>query len=58
MDANQPMNRPKFQGNWVCGNCKGKITELPFQPQESRLNELLCRDCHRERKQSAPPRAA
>ena len=24
--------RPKFQGDWTCSKCGGKITELPFDP--------------------------
>ncbi|OGZ02392.1 MAG: hypothetical protein A2946_00375 [Candidatus Liptonbacteria bacterium RIFCSPLOWO2_01_FULL_53_13] len=39
--------RPKFQGDWTCSKCGGKITELPFDPDPSRLSQLLCRDCHR-----------
>lgn len=44
--------RPKFQGNWQCANCKGPITELPFEPDAARLNQLLCRNCHRDRMQT------
>lgn len=42
--------RPKFQGNWKCGQCNAAITELPFQPDEARLASLLCRDCHKAKK--------
>lgn len=39
-------------GGWACSKCQGPITELPFAPDPSRLGQLLCRDCHRARKQS------
>jgi len=45
--------RQMFQGNWNCSKCNGPITELPFQPDPARLDQLLCRDCHR---QNRPPR--
>ncbi|MEK7114788.1 MAG: hypothetical protein AAB847_00275 [Patescibacteria group bacterium] len=48
----QGFDRPKFQGNWKCSKCQGPITELPFQPDEGRLDQLLCRDCHRQRMQT------
>jgi len=43
--------RQRVEGNWVCSNpdCKAAITSLPFQPDPSRLNQLLCGDCHRAR---------
>ncbi|PIR89043.1 MAG: hypothetical protein COU07_03045 [Candidatus Harrisonbacteria bacterium CG10_big_fil_rev_8_21_14_0_10_40_38] len=44
--------RQMFKGSWKCANCGKDITELPFEPDPARLNSLLCRDCHRERKQS------
>ncbi len=42
--------RPMHQGNWKCSSCGGGIPELPFEPDESRLGELLCRDCHRQKR--------
>lgn len=39
---------PKIQGNWTCGLCGAAITELPFQPNENRLKELKCFDCHKK----------
>lgn len=45
-------DRPKFTGNWKCSKCGTGITELPFQPDDNRLDQLLCRDCHRERMQN------
>ncbi len=39
-------------GNWSCSKCPAKIDKLPFTPDPNRLNELLCVDCHRARKQS------
>jgi len=44
--------RKTFQGDWKCAKCAKAITELPFEPDPSRLDQLLCRDCHRERVQS------
>lgn len=44
--------RKMYQGNWKCSKCNGDITELPFEPDPARLEQLLCRDCHREKKQS------
>jgi CxxC-x17-CxxC domain-containing protein len=42
--------RPMHQGNWKCSSCGAAITELPFEPDESRLGELLCRDCHKQKR--------
>ncbi|MFH0890849.1 MAG: hypothetical protein V1856_02350 [Candidatus Liptonbacteria bacterium] len=42
----------RFEGNWKCKDCGKAITSLPFQPDESRLDQLRCRDCH---SQSRPP---
>ncbi|MCL4391823.1 hypothetical protein M1413_00620 [Patescibacteria group bacterium] len=41
-----------FHGNWKCAKCGADITELPFDPDPSRADKLLCRDCHRERTRS------
>ena len=40
--------RKMFQGNWTCSGCGGKITELPFQPDPERADNLKCRDCFRK----------
>lgn len=43
--------RPQMnQGNWKCSKCGTDIKELPFVPDENRLDQLLCRECHRERR--------
>ncbi|PIT92146.1 MAG: hypothetical protein COU08_04010 [Candidatus Harrisonbacteria bacterium CG10_big_fil_rev_8_21_14_0_10_42_17] len=42
--------RKMFQGDWSCAKCGAKITELPFDPDPSRLDQLQCRDCHRQNK--------
>lgn len=44
--------RQMFKGEWACSKCGAAITELPFEPDPSRLSQLLCRDCHRERRNS------
>ena len=44
--------RPMFKGDWKCSKCGAAITELPFEPDPSRLGQLLCRDCHREKRMS------
>ncbi|MEK9194282.1 MAG: hypothetical protein AAB884_00540 [Patescibacteria group bacterium] len=48
------MRPPKqmFQGDWQCSKCGTKITELPFEPDPSRMDKLLCRNCHLERVRS------
>ena len=48
--------RQMYQGDWVCSKCGAKISELPFQPDPDRLGQLLCRDCHRDKRQSFGPR--
>jgi len=45
--------RKMYQGDWKCSKCDAKITELPFDPDPQRLDQLQCRDCHR---QNRPPR--
>lgn len=44
-DGDRPQ-RQMFQGNWTCSDCGTKITELPFQPDADRVDQLKCRDCH------------
>ncbi|MBI4085891.1 MAG: hypothetical protein HY433_01445 [Candidatus Liptonbacteria bacterium] len=39
-------------GNWACSKCQTSIKELPFPPDPARLGQLLCKDCHRARKES------
>lgn len=48
--------RQMYQGDWKCAECGAPITELPFNPDPSRLDQLLCRDCHRQKRASFPPR--
>ena len=43
--------RKMYQGNWKCSGCGADITELPFEPDPARLDQLLCRDCHRAKRQ-------
>lgn len=38
------------QGNWTCAQCGKEITELPFEPRDN--SNVLCNDCHREKRQS------
>ncbi len=45
-------NRKMYSGNWQCSKCQAPINELPFEPDPSRLDQLLCRDCHRERRKT------
>ncbi|MFA5830646.1 MAG: hypothetical protein WC878_02335 [Candidatus Paceibacterota bacterium] len=42
--------RQMHQGNWKCSGCGASITELPFEPDQERLGQLLCRDCHRQKR--------
>lgn len=48
---NNGAQRQMFTGNWTCGTCGAAITELPFEPDPSRLGTLKCRDCHRKSRQ-------
>ena len=54
MAFDQQGPRPSFKGNWTCSKCGAKITELPFDPDPARLDQLLCRDCHRETRANRP----
>ena len=40
--------RKMYQGNWKCAKCGTDITELPFEPDPNRLDQLLCRECHKQ----------
>ncbi|MEK7453025.1 MAG: hypothetical protein AAB614_02210, partial [Patescibacteria group bacterium] len=40
--------REMHKGNWNCSKCGTEITELPFEPDPSRVDQLKCRDCHRQ----------
>jgi len=44
--------RQMYQGDWKCAKCGTPITELPFEPDPDRVDQLYCRDCHRERRAS------
>ncbi len=48
MHGNSFGARKMYQGNWTCAKCGASITELPFEPDNSR--PLYCRDCHRARR--------
>lgn len=48
----QGFQRQTFKGEWQCAKCGTPITELPFEPDPSRLDKLLCRNCHQERVRS------
>ena len=50
-DENFGQDRQMFQGDWTCSGCGAKITELPFQPDPEREDQLLCRDCHSKKRQ-------
>lgn len=48
-DQNQGgFQRKMYQGDWKCGKCSAEIKELPFEPDEARLDQLQCRDCYRQ----------
>lgn len=40
--------RKMYKGEWKCAKCGTAITELPFNPDPSRIDQLQCRDCHRQ----------
>jgi CxxC-x17-CxxC domain-containing protein len=46
-------DRQMFEGNWKCSGCGTEITRLPFQPDPTREGGLLCRDCHRSKREQA-----
>lgn len=54
--GNSGFDRKMYQGNWACSKCQAPITELPFEPDPNRIDQLLCRDCHRASRQSFGPR--
>lgn len=56
MDIERPQGQ-RFQGNWKCSKCGVAITELPFEPDPARVSELLCRDCHRAKREQMRSRA-
>ena len=45
---NNDAPRKMFEGNWTCSGSGGAITQLPFQPDENRLDTLKCLDCHKK----------
>jgi len=45
---NSNNDRQMYQGNWSCSSCGSQITELPFEPDPNRLDQLTCRDCHKK----------
>ncbi|MCL4405558.1 hypothetical protein M1295_03305 [Patescibacteria group bacterium] len=51
-NGNGGFQREMVKGEWKCSKCGAAITELPFKPDPARLDQLLCRDCHRERRMS------
>jgi len=48
----QNSDRQMYQGDWKCSECGASITELPFQPDPDREDTLLCKDCHRKKRQA------
>ena len=47
---NGGFERKMFKGNWACKDCGKEITELPFEPDPARLDQLRCRDCYRPKR--------
>ena len=54
--SQNPDERKWYEGNWKCVDCGAAITRLPFPPEENRLGELRCRDCHMKRREAQGPR--
>lgn len=48
--------REMHKGNWSCSKCQASITELPFEPDPSRVGQLKCRDCHKQGKEQRSDR--
>ncbi len=42
--------------NIKCRDCAAPITQLPFDPDPSRLDSIRCRDCLRKFREQRPPR--
>lgn len=38
------------KGNWKCSKCGNSITELPFEPDPGRVDQLMCFDCMKEKR--------
>ncbi|MAF80196.1 hypothetical protein CL629_03905 [bacterium] len=51
-DTGGGFQRQMYQGNWTCSGCGNAITELPFEPDPSRADSLLCRECHQQKRDS------
>lgn len=45
-------DRETFEGDWTCSDCGAKITQLPFEPDPERIDQLLCKDCHKKKMDS------
>ena len=43
----QGFSKPMHKGNWACSGCGNAITELPFEPDPAKLNQLKCKACYR-----------
>jgi formate-dependent nitrite reductase cytochrome c552 subunit len=53
MQGHKPWaKRQWFYGDWTCAQCGAKIDRLPFNPDPARVDQLLCKDCHRTKMQS------
>ena len=42
--------------NIKCRDCEAPITQLPFDPDPSRLDSIRCRDCLRKFREQRPRR--
>ena len=49
-------NKQMFKGDWKCSGCGNAITELPFEPDPERSDNLKCRDCFKSSKQGSGER--
>jgi len=55
-DRPRPQLRDVSSLNIKCCDCGAAITELPFDPDPSRLNTLRCRNCMQNVKRNHGPR--
>lgn len=46
----QGFQRQMYQGDWKCADCGKEISELPFQPDPSRVDQLRCKDCYKPKR--------
>lgn len=44
--------RQEYEVDEKCADCGTEIKKLPFKPDPARSNQLRCRDCYRQKRNS------